>query len=84
MLSGPTPPGVFEMSFECFVRVGMTPSDCEIDTYSDVEAKARAEPALKRMLATQHKPHDKLKNGEGASEAERSGLRHDFLQWAAR
>lgn len=33
------------------------------ETYSEEEAKARAEAALKRMLATPHKPHEKLKKG---------------------
>lgn len=33
-------------------------------TYSEAETKARAEAALKRMLATPHKPQEKLKKGE--------------------
>ena len=31
------------------------------ETYSEEEAKARAEAALKRMLATPHKPHSGMK-----------------------
>jgi len=31
------------------------------ETYSEEETKARAEATLKRMLATPHKLHDKLK-----------------------
>lgn len=31
------------------------------ETYSDEETEARREAALKRMLATPHKPHEKLK-----------------------
>jgi hypothetical protein len=34
----------------------MNPSD-ESETYTEAETKARAEAALKRMLATPHKPH---------------------------
>jgi len=34
------------------------------ETYSEEETKARAEAALKRMLNTPHKPHEKLKKGE--------------------
>ncbi len=33
------------------------------ETYSPEETKVRAEAALKRMLATPHKPHEKLKKG---------------------
>jgi hypothetical protein len=33
------------------------------ETYSEEETKARREAALKRMLATPHKPHEKLKKG---------------------
>lgn len=38
----------------------MTDSDPE-ETYSEEETKARREAALKRMLATPHKPQEKLK-----------------------
>jgi len=34
------------------------------ETYSEEETTARAEAALKRMLATPHKPQEKLKKGE--------------------
>ena len=34
------------------------------ETYSEAETDARREAALKRMLATPHKPHEKLKKGE--------------------
>ena len=37
----------------------MTDTDPE-ETYSEEETKARAEAALKRMLATPHKPHKPL------------------------
>lgn len=30
------------------------------DTYSEAETAARAEAALKRMLATPHKPHEPI------------------------
>ncbi len=33
------------------------------ETYSEEETEARREAALKRMLATPHKPHEKLKKG---------------------
>lgn len=33
------------------------------ETYSEEETKRREEAALKRMLATPHKPHEKLKKG---------------------
>jgi hypothetical protein len=35
----------------------------EADTYTEAETKARAEAALKRMLATPHKPHKKGATG---------------------
>ena len=35
----------------------MAKSDQEAETYTEAETKARAEAALKRMLATPHKPH---------------------------
>lgn len=41
----------------------MTKPTNEDDAYSETEARARAEAALKRMLATPHKPHEKLKKG---------------------
>ncbi|MEQ1883290.1 MAG: hypothetical protein ABL878_20235 [Burkholderiales bacterium] len=31
------------------------------DTYTEAETEARREAALKRMLATPHKPHEPLK-----------------------
>jgi len=34
------------------------------ETYSEEETKARADAALKRMLATPHKPQEKLKKGD--------------------
>lgn len=33
------------------------------ETYSEEETERRREVALKRMLATPHKPHEKLKQG---------------------
>jgi len=33
----------------------------EPETYSEAETKARREAVLKRMLATPHEPHEKLK-----------------------
>jgi len=38
------------------------------DTYSEAETKARAEAALKRMLATPHKPHKDSKVGSRESQ----------------
>lgn len=40
----------------------MTKTDDE--TYSPEETKRREEAALKRMLATPHKPHETLKKGK--------------------
>ncbi len=34
------------------------------ETYSEEETERRREAALKRMLATPHKPHDKLKKAK--------------------
>lgn len=48
-------------------RIGSCPSCLRFDvskadeTYSEVETERRREAALKRMLATPHKPHEKLK-----------------------
>lgn len=39
----------------------MPNSDPESDTYSNAETEARREAALKRMLATPHKPHEASK-----------------------
>jgi hypothetical protein len=36
------------------------------ETYSEEETERRREAALKRMLATPHKPHEKLKKGKAA------------------
>jgi hypothetical protein len=36
------------------------------DTYSEAETVARREAALKRMLATPHKPHRPKETGHGA------------------
>lgn len=41
----------------------MAKTDNESETYSEAETKARAEAALKRMLATPHKPHKAEKKG---------------------
>jgi hypothetical protein len=41
----------------------MTDTDQQQDTYSEAETEARREAALKRMLATPHKPH-KPKDGK--------------------
>lgn len=46
----------------------MHDTDQERETYSDAETQARAEAALKRMLATPHKPH---KTGEANARSER-------------
>jgi hypothetical protein len=35
----------------------MSDTDQKDETYSEAETKARAEAALRRMLATPHKPH---------------------------
>jgi hypothetical protein len=43
----------------------------ESDTYSDAETAARADEALKRMLATPPKPHKDSKLGKGR-ESQRS------------
>mgnify|MGYP007106206732 CR=1 FL=1 len=43
----------------------MAESDKETETYTEAETDARREAALKRMLATPHKPHEKLKKGDG-------------------
>lgn len=40
----------------------------EDETYSEEETKRRAEAALKRMLATPHKPYEKLKRGAKAKD----------------
>ena len=42
----------------------MTNSDRD-ETYSEEETVARREAALKRMLATPHKPHKESKKGKG-------------------
>lgn len=42
-------------------------SSPESDTYSKAETAARREAALKRMLATPHKPHKASKKGDGES-----------------
>jgi hypothetical protein len=39
------------------------------ETYSEEETKRRADAALKRMLATPHKPHEKLKKGRDGNRA---------------
>ena len=36
------------------------------ETYSEEETERRREAALKRMLTTPHKPHDKIKKGKKA------------------
>lgn len=41
----------------------------EGDTYSDAETVARAEAALKQMLATPHKPHKDSKVGRRESQS---------------
>jgi len=42
----------------------MSKPDQETETYSEEETKARAEAALKRMLATPHKPQEEVKRGK--------------------
>ena len=39
----------------------------EAETYSEAETKDRAEAALKRMLATPHKPHKPVEGREAKS-----------------
>lgn len=41
----------------------MDKSDKPDDTYSEAETVARREAALKKMLATPHKPHEASKKG---------------------
>jgi len=36
----------------------MTDTEQKIETYTEAETEARREAALKRMLATPHKPHE--------------------------
>jgi hypothetical protein len=38
----------------------------DIETYSEEETVARREAAMKRMLATPHKPHKPLKKRRGS------------------
>jgi hypothetical protein len=45
---------------------GMAKPDQE-ETYSEAETDARREAALKRMLATPHKPHKESKRGRDAN-----------------
>jgi len=40
-------------------------NDPKEETYSEEETVARREAALKRMLATPHKPHKPLTRGKG-------------------
>lgn len=42
------------------------------ETYSDEETQRRREAALKRMLATPHKPHAKPKKDDAESDGQRS------------
>jgi hypothetical protein len=42
--------------------INFMPND-QLDQYSEQETIQRREAALKRMLATPHKPHDELKLG---------------------
>jgi len=44
----------------------MSDKDLPKDTYSEEETVARREAALKRMLATPHKPHKAAKKGRSA------------------
>lgn len=39
------------------------------ETYTEEETKRRREAALKRMLATPHKPHEKAKKGDKRKKA---------------
>ena len=41
------------------------------ETYSDAETVARREAALKRMLATPHKPHKEKRDGESSDRKRR-------------
>ena len=38
-------------------------TDQKSETYSEEETERRREAALKRLLATPHKPHDRAKKG---------------------
>ena len=42
------------------------------ETYSEEETERRREATLKRMLATPHKPHEKLKKGPRRNVRKRS------------
>ena len=44
----------------------------ESDTYNEAETSARREAALKRMLATQHKPHSEQVKRPGSRRAKRA------------
>ena len=43
-----------------------SPSTDTPDTYTEAETEARREAALKRMLATPHKPHKEKHDGESS------------------
>ena len=44
----------------------MSKAERDSETYTEAETKARAEAALKRMLATPHKPHKPKETSEAA------------------
>lgn len=50
----------------------MTDTNPESETYTEAETKARADAALKRMLATPHKPQ-KASRDERKSKTPRAG-----------
>jgi hypothetical protein len=45
--------------------VFMAKTDPQAETYTDAETEARREAALKRMLATPHKPHKTMGPNKG-------------------
>lgn len=45
----------------------------ENETYSEEETKARREAALKRMLATPHKPHSKVTKSQSGKVKGKAG-----------
>ena len=47
------------------------------ETYSEEETKRRREAALKRMLTTPHKPHEKLGDKDGHNRDRNGNRRRD-------
>lgn len=65
MLSSKRPSGLLDEIVNPLDMRGMKPPEQEIDAYPEAETEARREAALKRMLATPHKPHKAAKRGQG-------------------